>query len=277
MREAPMLLLLVVLALDVLFNRLYLSFFHFPLDALQDVTEGLVEPLLSLSFLKNIFILAGLVFWIGRFQPRELGLWSRNIPSSLFAALFLWALLQSAMLVTCFLSEGYIRFTDQWEGWAPLRAVLTLAVFALTKAFYDETIYRGLLLPQLHVKLQKYVPLSSGWNLILAVLLSQLLYILIQVPLIDFGEGNEFHLTSALLSIFSLSILNALVFLRTKNLYIAIGVHALWYATVLFADTDFPPTIALASLVIVLIVIWPMLPDRRAVLYAQPLEDHSLY
>ncbi|MEZ4700164.1 MAG: CPBP family intramembrane glutamic endopeptidase [Rhodothermales bacterium] len=276
-REAPMLLLLIVLLVDLFLNRLYLSFFHYPLDAIQDISSGMVGPLLSLSFIKIAFIVVGVVIWIGRFKPRELGLWVRNIPAGILTTVFLWAAMQASMMLAAFLSQGFVRFSDAMEGLNPLWSMATLVVFALSKAMFDEITYRGLLLPQLHTKLQRYVPFSTGINLILAVLISQLIYVIIQIPLIDFGEGNEYHLTSAIVSVFSLSILNALIFLRTKNLYIAVGVHALWYAIALFAETDFPPRIALATLVILLIAIWPLLPDRRTVLYAQPLEDQSLY
>ncbi len=272
-----MLLLLIVLLADLLFNRLYLSFFHYPLDALGAYTNGRLEPLASLSILKLMFITVGIVVWIGRFRTRDLGLWVKNIPSGILAAVFLWAFLQLAMLIAGLLSTGFIRFADGWEGMTPLYTTAGIVVFALTKALFDEITYRGLLLPQLHTKLQRFVPFSSGVNLILAVLISQLIYVIIQVPLIDFGEGNGFHLASGVFSVFALSILNALVFLRTRNLYIGAAIHALWYRTVLFADTDFPPLIALGLLVVALIAIWPLLPDRRTVLYAQPLEDQSLY
>ncbi len=276
-REAPMLLLLIVLLVDLLLNRLYLSVLHYPLDTLQDISGGLIGPLISLSFVKIAFIAVGLILWIGHFKPRELGLWTRNIPAGLLATVFLWAFLQMAMMIAGFLSEGFVRFSGAMDGLEPLRGAGLLALFAVTKALFDETVYRGLLIPQLHTKLQRFIPFDAGVNLVLAVVISQLIYIIIQVPLIDFGEGNEYHLTSAILSVVALSILNSLIFLRTKNLYIAVGVHALWYKVALFTETDFPPTIALAALVILFIAIYPMLPDRRTVLYAQPLEDQSLY
>lgn len=276
-REAPMLLLLIVLLVDLLLNRLYISFLHYPLDTLLDISGGLIGPLVSLSFIKIAFIAIGLILWIGHFKPRELGLWIRNVPAGLLAAVFLWALLQLTMMIAGFLSEGFIRFSSAMEGLEPLRGIALLVLFAVTKALFDEIVYRGLLIPQLHTKLQRFVPFDAGMNLVLAVILSQLIYIIIQIPLMDFGEGNEYHLTSAILSVVALSILNSLIFLRTKNLYIAAGVHALWFNMALFTETDFPPTIALAALVVLFIAIYPMLPDRRAVLYAQPLEDRSLY
>jgi membrane protease YdiL (CAAX protease family) len=276
-REAPMLLLLVVLLVDLLLNRLYILLLHYPLDTLQDVTGGLIGPLVSLSFIKIAFIAIGLILWIGHFKPSELGLWILNVPTGLLATVFLWAFLQLSMMIAGLLSEGFVRFSSAMEGLEPLRGIGLLALYAVTKALFDEIVYRGLLIPQLHSKLQRFIPLNAGMNLVLAVVISQLIYIIIQIPLMDFREGNEYHLTSAILSVVALSTLNSLIFLRTKNLYIAVGVHALWFNVTLFTETDFPPTIALAALVILFIVIYPMFPDRRTLLYAQPLEDRSLY
>lgn len=272
-KEAPMLLLLLTLLADISFNWLYIHFFREAFAVPGVYTNELIQPLFVLSALKLAFIVVGIVFWIGRFKPFHLGISWKNLKFGLLTTFFMWAILQIAQIADSLLTQGQIDYFNTINSVSAALFLGNFLLFAAGKAFFDEVIYRGLLLPQFHLKLQRYVNLPTRVILAIALVASQLIYFIIQLPLISLVHVNEFSSAITITSLLFLSLLNALVYLRTKNLYVTIGIHALWYAPLFVISPTIPHTLILSLVIILFIVIWPMLPNSPSLMATWPLDE----
>ena len=271
-KEAPAIILILILTSEIGLNWLYVHFLYdaFKVPALH--TSSLITPLVVLSFLKLMFIVLGVIFWIGNFKPDHLGASSKNMKVGILSTVFTWSLMQLAFISYSFIAKESITFFPVIDQHSILFHIGSFFLFAMTKALYDEAVYRGLFLPQLHLKIRRYINLSDRITLALAIVVSQTIYLIIQIPLIDLAQGSEFNLALALLSLFFLSILNALVYLRTKNLFIGVGIHALWFFPILVVEASFPPLVILTILAIGFMLLWPHLPNVPSEKTAWPLE-----
>lgn len=272
-KEAPVLLLLIILLADICFNWLYVHVYREAFSVPGLYTGNLIQPLFVLSALKLTFVAAGLAIWIGGFRRRHLGMSWKHLKVGLLTTAFLWAMIQLVQIVDSVVSRGRIGYISTPEGAAIPIVIGQFLLFAAGKALYDELIYRGLLMPQMHLKLQRYINLPARVLLASALVISQLIYVLIQLPLIELPHVNEFSSVVTVSSLFFMSLLNALVYLRTKNLYISAGIHALWYAPLFVVIPTIPHTIILGLLIMLFIVLWPLLPNAPSLVATWPLEE----
>ncbi len=271
-KEAPILLLFLILFSDIAFNWLYVNVLQQAFSVPSYYTGGLISPLHVLSFLKTAFVVAGIIFWIARFRPFHLGMAWKNIKMGLLTTFFFWSMLQITQITYNYLSQGRIGFLNGWNQEHLILVLGTFVVYTLTKALFDEITYRGLLMPQFHLKLQRYLNLPDHVTLALALFLSQAFYIIIQLPILNAGDTTEISSALTFTSVFFLSILNALIYLRTKNLYIAIGLHTLWFNPAFIVTPSVPHTFVLVIFAIGFILLWPILPNSPSLMTTWPLQ-----
>ncbi len=271
-----MLLLLLVLLSDIAFNWLYINFLRGAFSIPESYTSGVVDSLGILSLLKIAFVCMGVIFWTGRFRSRHLGLEWSKFKTGILTTLFLWAMLQFAQAAYGLLFSSELGFQGTWQRTGSIQIIGGFFLYAIGKAFFDELTYRGLLLPQLHLKCRRYINLDDRITLGLAVVISQTIYLIIQLPLISMFASTGISSAMTLTSLFFLSILNSLIYLRTKNLYIIIGMHALWYHPVFVAAPSIPHSFILVLLAIGFILIWPHLPNSPSLRATWPLERRGM-
>lgn len=127
--------------------------------------------------------------------------------------------------------------------------------------------FRGFLLPQCYFQLRG-LELRPRTRVLVALLVSQLLFALYHIPVMSSTGVSPIQLPLALLPILLVGLLLAVVYLRTSNLFLAVGLHALNDApTVLF-----PPTFLsndLLGLITVLVfalllLFWPRLRNGQS-------------
>ena len=272
-KEAPSVVLFLIFVSEIGLNWLYVNFLYDAFAVPASHTDGLVQPLFVLSFLKCAFIILGIAFWIGKFNVKHLGITGTHLKIGLLSTFFFWSLIQISLIILSSMSDQGIVFLSDFFESQPLYIVGTFLLFATSKALYDEIIYRGLILPQFHLKIKRFVQLDRRLTLLLAVITSQLLYLIIQLPLLSIVENNENGLTIKFFSLLLLSILNALVFLRTKNAYIGVGLHALWFYPLFVVETSISHILIITILILGLLYIWPMLPTSPSKEKAWPTQD----
>ena len=272
-KEAPMLLLLVILLADIAFNWLYINFYREAFSVPGIYTRNVVEPLFILSAFKLGFIVVGLAYWIGRFRHYHLGISKKNFYFALLTAFFLWSIMQLVQIIDGLVTQGRIGYLNTVDGVSTVLVIASFLLLAAGKAFFDEVTYRGILLPQLHLKLQHLLKLPDRVVLGIALLVSQIVYVIIQIPLISLVHANQIGSTVTITSLFFMSILNSLVYLRTKNLYIPIAIHTLWFIPLFVITPTIPHTLILGLSVILFIALWPMLPNSPSLAATWPLAN----
>lgn len=190
-------------------------------------------------------IIVAFVRFASNVRPRDLGLSSDLVKAAVFTVL-LWTLTQAALMVWQLIFLGGLRWNGAWSEAGPTVVVGQLTSQVLGNALYEEIVFRGFVFVQLYLFLTRRDVRSP---LVKAVLASQLFFALLHIPLqlvrYDVGwSGLVFWLPAT----GAAGVIFAAVYARTQNLFIAVGLHALFNApTQLFlpptADSQMPATL----------------------------------
>lgn len=143
--------------------------------------------------------------------------------------------------------------------WTEPGVAIILGKFAAQlfgNALYEELVFRGFLLPQLYLKFSHNVRISRKMALLLAVLVSQIYFSIIHIPVRLYKGGDlAVYLTGVAL----LGILFALLYIRTENIFIGVGLHTLFNSPVALFTPSFEPGIIFFLFLIFVILLKPSL------------------
>ncbi len=212
-------------ALSLLIN---LVVFRAPwLDPLSAATHGMIRPTLVANVGLLGICVGGILLGWGRLRAAQLLAPPRSVGRGLVATLAVWGTAQGLSL-TILAARGIpIRWAPAWTSTAVASALGPLLAQLAGNALFEEIAFRGFLLPQLFHRIRSRRP---ALRLFLAVLASQTVFALIHIPnRISMGTP----LTAYPLDLFRLLGLGALfavLYLRTGNLMLAVGIHALFNA-----------------------------------------------
>jgi membrane protease YdiL (CAAX protease family) len=203
-------------------------------------TGHLVRPALlaGLTLLAVIFIAAR----SAGLRPSDLGWrWSR-VNGAVAATAVLFGAMQVIQLVVTVANGDQPHLSPSWRGAGLATAMGALVAYALGIAPCEETFFRGLLLPQLRLKFSGLAPAMAIGA---AMVVSQLAFALYHVPgdLLGGSSGAGMawpDLVVDLGRLFAIGMVFAALYLRTGNLFLVIGIHALQDAgtTIVAAPVD---------------------------------------
>lgn len=201
-----------------------------PHHALPDPWFGVAAGLLGLA------LLGGMMMGPGRLRFADLGITRRGLGEAALATAVFWLALQAiAMAVTAVQHGAVVIYSGARPDHVGAMAGGLAAEF-LGAPLVEGIIYRGFLLVQIGLWLRRPLP-WDGPRMAVALMLSQAWLALVyglRVPPMVYGATL---VRAYLLTLVVAGVLYALVYLRTGNLLIAVGVHALMHApTPLFGD-----------------------------------------
>lgn len=239
------------------------------LAPIQRATGGLLDETLIANLILFAVVVGGIVFGLGRLRPRDVGLRrERLIPAALAVAL-IWLWMQLAIGVWSLVSGQGLAIDPAWARFGALVVLGNALGQFCGNALYEEVVWRGVTLPQFYRRFaagaQK--PLARGLSvgaLIAALAVSQGLFALRHIPVRLWQGFSLGDLPAEIAALFVLGALFVALYLRTRNLFLVIGVHALYNApTALLAHGGGValPALGLAALVLLL---WPRLLSRGA-------------
>lgn len=240
----------------------------------QRATGGLIDETLIANLILFAVVVVGIVFGLGRLRPRDVGLrWERIGPAAL-ATIFIWVWMQVAIGVWSLASGQSLAIDPAWARYGALLVLgNTLGQF-FGNALYEEVMWRGMALPQFYrrcaagAQKQSARGLSIG-ALIAALVISQGLFALRHIPVRVWQGASPGDLPTTIGEVFAIGVILALLYLRTRNLFLVIGIHALYDApTALLAHGGVAALLAL-GLAVLILLLWP-----RALL--GPLAKHQL-
>jgi len=198
------------------------------LGRLHRATGGLIEPNV-IANLVPLTIVVGLgIFVIARLRPSDLGLTQSALPLALGATAGFWLVVQAAFVLLTVARGDTLNFHPAWTDPGAGYVVGGLLGQFFGNALAEEAVFRGFLFPQLLLKLRRRF---SGRTAVgLAALASQVAFAVLHIPNRLLVKG--FDLGFALAVDQTLLIVHGLVFLAlfvgSRNLLVAVGVHALW-------------------------------------------------
>jgi len=226
-------------------------------------THGLVDEALLCSAAALLVIVGGVLFGIGRLKPRDVGLLVARVPLALAVTLTLWVLAQLAALIISLIHTGGITLHHDWGENQPSWVFGGLIGQLFGNALFEETAYRGFLLAQIYLLLAAGSAWSAKTRLIAAVAISQAFFALMHIPIRLHRETAPQALPLNLLATVFVGIFFCWVYLRTRNLLIAVGVHALINKPTALLECALAPQHVLLILVILLLLLWPLLTRPR--------------
>lgn len=196
-------------------------------------------------------ILGVVILWLGGLRARDVGLVWDRLPPALVFTLLLWGSAQAIGLLSDWIDDGVIAPHQDWDERGVPTVLGRLLTQMLSVALIEEAAYRGFLMPQVYLWLGA---VSPPLRLGLAVGLSQALFAAIHGPFLLFIGVPRSELPIFLAIVLLAGIFFCWIYLRTNNLFLAVGTHGLMTApTLMFASVIGGPIIvAVCALVLTL-------------------------
>ena len=243
--------------------------------ALARATGGWVNPNLPGAAVLFALSVVPFVFVWARLRPRDIGLEAGKVCAAAAVVGLLWlgteAGLAAAAAVARTTGPGMAAVRTGGGEREVSEALGFLMAMLVAMPVLEEATYRGFVLPQLWLRIRGG-PRVRFWG---AVAGSSLLFALVHIPNRWFLRGLAGpEMATSLAAVFLGGIFYAAVYLRTANLWVAGGVHALMNAPTPLVHPILRPQIVMVPLILVLLVVWPTLPwgGRRSVLSGAAVE-----
>jgi membrane protease YdiL (CAAX protease family) len=222
-------------------------------------TEGLVYRILGLNALLIVGQVVGVLLWYEKLSLQDIGIVWGKLPLAMLLWVGLWLLVQGIELVAGLLIRGNAEIDPAWSG-GGLAIMALLVGHLLGTALYEEMAFRGFLLRQCFLSLHRWTKNRQVLSVALAILVSQLAFTLLHVPWKLLTQGWSANMMGELSGVLLTGIIYSLLYLRTDNLFLVMGVHALGNApTSLIAPTIGTPNL----LLLFTVVIWTLWPRMR--------------
>ena len=227
------------------------------------VTDGLVTSQLLVGLFQLVVIIGGLVWLIDGLHPVHVGLDWDDIQAGIIVTGVVWIVIQFVGLIVSGIT-GPVTFSPLWEAIGSRGMLSNLLAEVFGTAPMEEAIYRGLFLTQGYLLARRFLD-DRRLNLFLAIVGSQALFALAHVPTrLVVGTQLGLPLGQDLLLTFVLGTIFSLVYLRTGNLFIAMGVHALSNdPTSLFLEQPIA-RVTVGLCVVIVLIGWPRVRRIRS-------------
>lgn len=233
------------------------------------VTKGLVQPTLLWSLLLFIIVIGGGIRLGSNLRARDIGLSMSQIPTGLFVTLGVWVALQVILLFIALIgkeSSVSLNTTFETEQWTTTLGLLTAQVIG--NALAEESMFRGFLMPQLYLKFGGRKDRIFWSPMLWAIFASQLGFSLIHIPNLYHQGIPGVEIVGTLAITFALGVFFALLYIRTANLFVCVGLHALFNTPTPLVRPVIQPQLEVLQLIILVLallvlVLWPLLSPER--------------
>lgn len=252
--------LAVVLAVEVLLSSV-INLVVFPsvwaeslvFAPVRTATGGLVSPSLLVNLVNLTIVVGGLLMIVGGCRWRDLGIDRSNLPVAIAITAVLWGVVQFLGAVLSFRATGTVGRDLLWTDIGVGVTLGMLIAQVLGNALYEEILFRAVLFDQLILQLRDH---QSGYEY--ALIGSQLVFALMHVPNRLYRGYSIPELSESLATLFLLGLLFAIVYHRTGNLFVAVGVHALVNTPTMVVDAPVSGQFLVLMLITVMVVLWPL-------------------
>jgi len=252
----------LVLALVAAFNAV-VNLVVFPSEAILDgvfrptarATLGLVRPTLLVNLVALVAFVWAVMFRGFGLEPLDVGLDRRDVARGIEITVLLWIAIQVVGAVEQLATTGTVGVAGAWTSGRAGRRIGVFLAQAFGNALFEEVLYRGFLLTQVFLLLEGRMA-NPRRRLATALVGSQVIFALFHLPNRLYQGFEPGAIPGNLALVFVSGVLFALVYYRTGNLFVAIGVHALGNAPLaVVADTSFAAWLTNPAMV-VLILAW---------------------
>lgn len=223
-----------------------------------NATGGFVQPTLLVYLPVLLVVIGGVMLWAGRLRPRDLSLRRGDLRTGVVVTVGVWLLMQVVGVAVLIWTESPVELNGTWVTGGALAAIGALVAQLFGNALYEEVVFRSFLLNQFRHKLQRRLTTAPRWPVLVALVVSQAVFALIHVPNRLVGGGLTLgQLGPTLLLLFVWGTLLAVVYYRTGNLFVAIGIHAFMNTPTMLVGPPDAGILTAIALGVLLAALWP--------------------
>lgn len=240
----------VLYCIYVSFVNLVVFKFGF-LESVSRLTFGLINETLIVNIFSVVVFIFIIILRCGKLCFYDLGLKKNKLFIAIIAMLTLWIFIQLLnAIITLIISEKLIINSD----WNKHGASIMLGNFIAQifgNCFFEELAFRGFLLIQICKKFK-----GEKSKFFTCVVGSQIIFALIHIPNRISSGMNVVNILISLIAVLIIGVLFAITYLVTDNIFLVIGIHALWNTPLLVFDGP-------VSTLVILIFIFLLLISRN--------------
>jgi hypothetical protein len=220
------------------------------LHPISKLTLGLINGTLTVNIVSVLIFVFIIILKCGRLSLFDIGIKKNRLLSAIAAIFILWIFIQLLNIIVGLIISGNPIINDGWSKYGALKMFGSIIGQLFGNALFEEIAFRGFLLVQICKKLR-----GTKGELFTGLAVSQLLFALIHIPNRILGGMSIFEILPSLIIVFILGLLFATVYLITDNIFLSIGIHALWNTPLLVFD-GLPSMLVILIATIILLIIW---------------------
>lgn len=228
---------------------------------LRWTTCGLTQPAVFVNIVILIILVGGLLGLMGGLRPRDVGLELAKLPEGLVFTIVLWAMSQIIGSALQWVNSGTVVIDLWWATCGPKSILGVLLPRFVGCTLKEEIAFRGFLLGQLFLKFRDR-RLGGHLAMLLALGVSQSIFALMHIPCQACNGVQWVDMPLTLLGLVGSGLLLSLIYLRTANLFIAVGVHALICLPTSLFMSPASGSWVIYMLGILLVLVWPLLEPK---------------
>jgi membrane protease YdiL (CAAX protease family) len=248
----------VYVALGLVF--IFILFPSCVLKLLVAPTYGLVTATLVANLIFLAAVVGFVLSFLGDLRLSDFGLYTRDVPIALVLTISVWIVLNTIEGAWQIAANGAVNWDGAWQRLGGTAAIGALVAQLFGNALYEEIFFRGVLLRQIYWRLgSETTHLQKFKKLAIALAISQSLFALIHLPILLSGGASLIAALAQLPAIFTAGAALAVLYARSDNLALCVGIHSLANEpTLLVADCfDIPNNLLFVTVTcLVLTMLW---------------------
>lgn len=254
----------VILGVIALHTALLLGFtlpeFHRYISTpLTEQTNGFATHVLVTNALEFAVLIAVIMVVAGGLRLGDVGVRRRGLLTALLATLVLWGVTQLVMSSLAHLAPGPVQLNPDWMYPMVTYSIGRPLPGLFMAAFVEEVMYRGFLLPQLYHSAARWGMRTPGRRLLFALVVSQTLFGINHIPAGLVTGLTPGQITGYVLMATGVGVFFSVLYLRTDNLWLVIGLHAVLNQPLSFYLSPVDPSLVVLILGLLLTLAIPFL------------------
>lgn len=219
-------------------------------------SRGLITEHLILCWIE-LFIFLVIIWW-GRLRWQDIGLVGSKLLMGLIVIVAVWLTAQLMMLIAALLTGSQLMLHPDWQRLGTGHVLGNFIQHYLGTGLCEELTIRAFLL----IQLAKKFDTSKGrkpYPFIAAMVVSSIFFALLHIPRLSAEGITGYSLLMWMVLLTIAGIFLSLVYLRTGNLFVAIGLHALGDAPTPLVAGPVNHYFFIGSLMVFLLLFWPVI------------------
>jgi membrane protease YdiL (CAAX protease family) len=227
---------------------------------LASATGGVFTGSLIVNVIFLVIMVGGVMLIRGGLRFYDVGLIMRRLGGGIAFTLVFWGAAQLVHMLAGLLYRGHVALSPAWNDPGFMIGLVLAQIFG--NALFEEIAYRGFLFPQLYLWLGDRE--SNPWKRLgLALLISQGAFALSHIPNRIYLGMSADAIAFDLLLLLTWGVFYTIIYLRTDNLFVVVGAHAMGNVpTTLFATAPGlegnGEAVLIYAMIIVVMFLYPM-------------------